>query len=68
MLLLALTHIFYCVKTIRMLGTARSAPLQGDVDREAQTGGRRELFWCTVMELVVCPYRLAPFGSSGCHG
>lgn len=37
-------HIFHCVKTIRMLGTAHSAPpLQGDVDREAQTGGRREL-------------------------
>lgn len=30
-------HIFYCVKTIRMLGTAIfGAPLQGDVDREAQ--------------------------------
>lgn len=30
---------FYCVKTIRMLGTGHSAtPLQGDVDREAQRG------------------------------
>jgi len=29
-------HIFYCVKTIRMLGTAHLDPLQGDVDREAQ--------------------------------
>ena len=51
-----------------MLGIASSAPLQGDVDREAQRGGRREYGAPVTSGLCSISYQLAPFGSGGCHG